>query len=167
MLKPNILVLLCATLVPIFLGFLWYNPRFGFGKAWMAATGMNPDAPRKMNMAVVFGLTALFAFIVAAALQTIVIHQFGIMSLLAPRPNYQPDADAQTMLNGFMEKYGHVHRTFGHGMLHGTLAGFMIALPVIGTNALFEGRKFKYIAINAGFWIVSMALMGGIIAAFT
>src|SRR4051812_11551287 len=105
MLKPNLLVLLAATLVPMVLGFLWYNPRFGFGKAWMAATGMSPDAPRKMNMGVVFGLTTLFAFIIAAGLQTIVIHQFGVMSLLAPRPDYQPDADAQAMLKGFMDHY--------------------------------------------------------------
>jgi len=36
-------------------------------------------------------------------------------------------------------------------------------LPVMGVNALFERKGFKYIAINVGFWTVSLALMGGII----
>ncbi len=45
--------------------------------------------------------------------------------------------------------YGNDFRTFKHGMLHGTIAGIGLALPVIAVNALFERRSFKYIAINA------------------
>jgi hypothetical protein len=32
---------------------------------------------------------------------------------------------------------------------------------------LFERKGFRYIAINGGYWIISMALMGGIICAFS
>jgi hypothetical protein len=45
--------------------------------------------------------------------------------------------------------------------------GFLIALPVLATNALFEQKSFKYVAINAGYWIVTLALMAGIINAWT
>jgi len=43
----------------------------------------------------------------------------------------------------------------------------MLALPIVGIPALFERKGFNYIAINAGYWIVSMALMGGVLCAFT
>ncbi len=65
-----------------------------------------------------------------------------------------------------MEQYGTNFRTFKHGAFHGAIGGIMLALPIVGTNALFERKGVKYIAINAGFWIISMALMGGIICAF-
>ena len=57
--------------------------------------------------------------------------------------------------------------TFKHGALHGSMLGLFVALPVFATNALFEMKSFKYVAINAGYWIVTMALMGGIINAWT
>jgi hypothetical protein len=39
-------------------------------------------------------------------------------------------------------------------------------LPVITVSALFEQRSWKYIAIHAGYWIVCLGLMGGLISAF-
>jgi Protein of unknown function (DUF1761) len=41
-----------------------------------------------------------------------------------------------------------------------------LVLPLIGTNALFERKSWKYIFINAGHWTVSLMLMGGIISAW-
>jgi len=38
-----------------------------------------------------------------------------------------------------------------------------VALPIIGTNALFERKSAKYIFINAGYWIVTLGVMGAII----
>ena len=53
--------------------------------------------------------------------------------------------------------------TFKHGALHGGLVGVLIAFPVLGTNAIFEQKSAKYILINAGYWILTMSLMGGVI----
>jgi len=53
--------------------------------------------------------------------------------------------------------------TFGHGAFHAVWLGLLVSTPVLATNALFEQRSFKYIAINAGYWIVCFAIMGGII----
>jgi hypothetical protein len=39
-------------------------------------------------------------------------------------------------------------------------------LPILATNALFERKGFKYIAINAAYWIITLAVMGGIICQF-
>lgn len=65
-----------------------------------------------------------------------------------------------------MDKYGNNFRTFKHGAFHGTIGGFFFATPVLCINALFERKSFIYIAINAGYWIITLALMGGVICAF-
>ena len=80
---------------------------------------------------------------------------------------FEAGSPAANYASEYMSKYGDRFRTFGHGLLHGMLLGITIALPVIGVNALFEQKGFKYIAINAGFWIVCMGIMGGIICQFT
>jgi len=46
------------------------------------------------------------------------------------------------------------------------MLGIFIVLPVIGINAQYEGKSWKYILINAGYFIVSLALMGGILCAW-
>lgn len=51
----------------------------------------------------------------------------------------------------FMADYGTAFRTFKHETLHGLLTGLFLALPIIGTNALFEKRSFKYTLITGGF----------------
>lgn len=66
----------------------------------------------------------------------------------------------------FMDDYGNAFRTFKHGVIHGIIAGIFVALPIIGTNALFERKGAKYILINTGYWIVTLAIMGGIICAW-
>jgi len=40
-------------------------------------------------------------------------------------------------------------------------------LPIIVTNGLFEQRSFKYMMVITGYWVVSFAIMGGIINAWT
>jgi hypothetical protein len=70
---------------------------------------------------------------------------------------------ASTSYEAMMAVHGEDFRTFRHGVFHGILAGIFIALPIIGTNALFERKSTKYILINAGYWIVTLGVMGGII----
>lgn len=55
----NFLIIGLATLVPLVMGFIWYNPKV-MGKAWIKSTGLAEEELRKANMAVVFGLTILF-----------------------------------------------------------------------------------------------------------
>ena len=162
----NFLAILAATLVPMVLGFIWYNPKIGFGRAWMLSSGMTEEKAKKANMPVVFGLTTLFAFLVASSMQAVVIHMSGVASILTMQPDFKEAGSySSTLYNNIVEHYGTSFRTFKHGFFHGILAGIGFAVPLIGTTAIFEGKGFKYIAINAGFWIVSMAFMGGIICA--
>lgn len=66
----------------------------------------------------------------------------------------------------FMADYGTKFSTFRHGALHCFLAWLFLALPIIGTNALFEKRIFNYTLVTGGFWIVCFIIMGGIICSW-
>ena len=66
----------------------------------------------------------------------------------------------------FMNDYETAFRTFKHGALHGFMTGLFFALPIIGTNALYERRSFKYTFVTGGFWILCLTIMGGIICAW-
>jgi hypothetical protein len=164
--QPNFLILLAAALVPMVMGFIWYNPKV-LGKAWMDAAGITEDKMKGANMPVIFGVSFLLSFFLAFAIQFIVIHQWGVFSATAVAENTGPTSQVGMDFANFMEKYGHNFRTFKHGALHGTIAGITIALPILGTNALFERKGFKYIMINVGYWTITMALMGGIICQFS
>lgn len=166
MIKVNFLILLLASLIPLVVGFVWYNQKT-FGTAWMKETGMTEEKAKEANMFLIFGLTFVLSFLFAFLLQTMVIHQFSVFSLLANEPGIKdPNSEMGKWIVEFMGKYGNNFRTFKHGVLHGALAGLLLILPVITINALFERKGFKYIAINAGYWTVSAALMGGVICAF-
>jgi hypothetical protein len=163
----NLLVLLAAAIIPTITGFLWYNPKL-FGNAWMKAADMTEEKIRGANMAVIFGVSLLLSFMLAFSLAPIVIHQFGAMGMLesAMRPESPNAAEATALFDSLMATYGSHHRHFGHGALHGAMTALLLVLPVMGTNAMFERKSFKYIAINAGYWTVTLALMGGIVCQF-
>lgn len=153
----NFIAIIVAALVPLIVGFIWYNPKV-FGNAWMQASGMTEEQIKGGNMAKIFGLSLLFAFLLAFMLPTLVNHQMAAVSLTGGDVE-----NALPSFQAFMDDYGDAFRTFKHGVLHGVLAGIFIALPILGTNALFERKSTKYILINSGYWIVTLGIMGGII----
>lgn len=153
----NFPILLLAALAPMIIGFLWYGPLFG--KAWMAESDMTMEKARAANMVKTFGLSYLFCVMVAFTLQFMVIHQYSLFSMV------QNDArpEVAEWLRQSTALFEGSFRTFKHGMLHGFMAGVTFALPLIGLHALYEQRSAKYIFIHAGYWIISMMLMGGVI----
>lgn len=153
----NPIAIILAALVPLIVGFIWYNPKV-FGNAWMQAAEMSEEKMKGANMAKIFGLALLFAFLLASAMPPIVIHQMGVLSAIGGN-----SANALPSYDTFLNDYGDAFRTFKHGAFHGVLTGIFIALPILGTNALFERKSAKYIFINAGYWIVTLGIMGSII----
>jgi hypothetical protein len=88
----------------------------------------------------------------------------GIFQTLLNEPGVaEKTGETYAYIQDFMTNYGDRFRTFQHGALHGALLGFLTILPVISIIAMFERKSFKYVAINAGYWIVTLALMGGVI----
>jgi len=167
---PAPATLALSTIVPSIMGFIWYNPKV-FGKAWMEGAGLTSETAQKdINMPLVMGVSLIMSFFISLALMNMVIHQNGFFSMLADADGQKGLADHSSALYGhvkwLMDNYGANFRTFKHGALHGTVAGIFFALPIVATNALFERKSFKYIAVTAGYWIVCLAIMGAIICHF-
>lgn len=153
----NPLALLVAAISALVVGFIWYNPKV-FGTIWMKEADMSEEKMKGANMAKIFIMAFIFAFVLAMTMMQMSIHQTGVLSLIG--------GDASNALpsyTAFMADYGENFRTFKHGALHGTLAGVFVALPILGTNALFERKSAKYILVNTGYWIVTLGVMGAII----
>lgn len=159
----NWIAILVAALVPTIIGFIWYNPKV-FGKAWMAAADMTEEKMKGANMPLIFGVSFVLSVMLALSLNNIVIHQSNLPGVFIDSNGVPaPDSEAGQYIADFMAKYGTLHRTFSHGAFHGVLIVLFFGLPVLGTNALFERKGFKYIAVNTGYWMLTIAIMGGII----
>lgn len=139
----NWLALVAAAILPLVTGFLWYGPLFG--KAWMKETGITEEKAKQMNPAKTYGIAVILAFFIAFSIWPMVF--------MGGAPDMPHGVDP--------------YLTFKHGALHGAMLGLFVALPVLAINSLFEQRSFKYVAINGGYWILTMALMGGIINGWT
>ncbi|EDP96671.1 DUF1761 domain-containing protein [Kordia algicida OT-1] len=141
----NWIALIVAALSTLVIGFLWYGPLFG--KAWMKETGIT-EAQAQKGMPLRFGLSVVLAFFAIFFIYVNSVVTGGI----------PPDE-----LHGIDVSRYH---TFGHGVVHGISVALFIAMPVLVTNALFEQKSFKYMLINVGYWIVTFAIMGGIVNAW-
>ncbi|MCB0545111.1 MAG: DUF1761 domain-containing protein [Saprospiraceae bacterium] len=159
----NWIAVIIATLIPMVLGFIWYNPKV-FGGAWMKASGLTEESLKGANMPVIFGVSLFLSLLLSIEVNFLAVHQWHLFSILMNEPGLQdPQSEVGRLASDFMAKYGSNFRTFRHGVVHGALAGIFFVLPVLGTNALFERKGFKYIAVNVGYWTVTLALMAGVI----
>lgn len=164
---PNLLIVALAALIPMLVGFTWYHPKI-FGTKWMNLAGLTEEKMKGANMPLIFILSYVFSFLMGLAIMSIVIHQGHVYSILVNTPGFGvPGSSVQTMLEAFMRDYGRNFRTFKHGAFHGVLFSIFFVLPLIATNGLFERKSFKYIFINTGYWLVTIALMGGVICQFS
>lgn len=166
MMQLNWLAVLGAGIIPLLTGFVWYHPKV-LGNAWMKSINMTEEDLKGANMPLIFGLTFLFGLFIAGALLPIVIHQMSYYSILMNNKDMaDPNSAVSQATKTFMDVNGSNFRTFKHGTFHGALTGLFLALPVVGVGALFERKGRNYILIHAGYWILTLALMGGVICAF-
>lgn len=162
----NFPVLLIAAVVPLIIGFLWYSP-FLFGNAWMKQSGVSEEKLKSGNMVLILALTFVFSLMLAMLLQLLVIHQANVPSIFVGNPDMNnKDSEVGKILELINTKYAYNYRTFKHGMFHGAMAGVFLALPIFGIIALFERRGWRYILMHAGFWILCLMLMGGVLCQF-
>lgn len=133
----NWLSMVLATLTPMLVGFIYYHKAV-FGKAWMDSIGMTDEKAKEANMAVVFGVSIVLSFLLA----------FFMLNFTNDGINQEGEFD-----------------NFGHGAWHGAFAAIIIITPVMIINGLFEQKSWKNMGINVLFWIITLALMGGILDA--
>ncbi|WP_299108234.1 DUF1761 domain-containing protein [uncultured Winogradskyella sp.] len=154
----NLIAIPIAAVAALFIGALWYNPKFGFGITWMRESGMTEERMKSGNIAIIFGLALIFAAMLSFLLMQFTNHQWGALSMVGAEPEL-----AEPSFKAFMADYGNTFRTYKHGALHGAMFGVLGALPIIGTIALFERKSVKYIFVNVGYWIVTLTVMGSIL----
>jgi len=63
----------------------------------------------------------------------------------------------------FMNDYGTAFRSFRHGALHGAFTGILFVFPILAINNLYAHKPFKLTLITAGYWVITLGIMGGII----
>ena len=81
MVEINWWVVFPAGLVPMIIGFIWYNPKV-LGKVWMDAAGITEEKMKGANMGLTFFLSYVFSCMLASAMLSITIHQLGMQSSL-------------------------------------------------------------------------------------
>ena len=157
---PNLLVLVAASLIPFLVAFAWFHPKIFGGTTWAAVAGLTQaqnDTPVKAYQ---LGLSILLNFFIAFGIYNLGVHQSGIFGLVG--------GNAELLQTGtgaaFLAEYGQNHLSFGHGMIHGGIQTVLcFVLPILGYAVIFERKSRKYLFINLGFWIISLALMGAVI----
>lgn len=141
----NFLAVALAALVPMVMGALYYGPIFG--KTWMSSLGYTEKDFEGRNMPLIYGLALLMA---------------GIMSFFMKLVVELTHKD----VNSAGELIFGSHHTFGHGALHGAMLCLTLAVPVVVSLGLFQKNTAKNILLNVGFWVITWAIMGGILDAW-
>lgn len=159
----NPLALVVATIIPILIGYIWYGP-FVFEKAWRKAARVTEAETQSGNLFLILVLVLFCSFFITMSLHSMVNHQMGLYSLAAFYPETSPD---HINLMAQMEQYKDLYRTFGHGAFHGGAVTVFFVMPIIAIMSLFERRGWRYIAIHSGYWLVTLAIMGGIVCGWT
>lgn len=158
----NFLVAIGAAFIPMIIGSVWYGPLFG--KSWMKEMGFTEESMKQANMPLIFGLSFVCSFIIGVFLQSLVIHQWGAFQLLLSSDGFmEQTGTGYELYKNTMENFGSAHRSFGHGALHGALIGLFLVGSIITIKSLFERRSAKFVLMHLSYWIVALALMGGIV----
>jgi hypothetical protein len=137
MVPINYLAVLVAAIVAIVLGFLWYGPFFG--KPWMKLMGITPE---KMEEGKKKGMGGTYAMMTVTTL----LMSFVLSHALVFAATYLDES----------------------GWYAGVMTGFWnwlgFVVPVSMGSVLWERKPWKLWCINAGYYLVSMMLMGIVLA---
>ena len=158
---PNLPVLIASAFIPFLVAFIWYHPKVFGGTTWATVAGLTLEQNNTPIKPYQLGLSILLNFFIAFGIYNLGVHQSGLFGLVG--------GDVAALQTGtgaaFLAEYGHRHLSFGHGMIHGGIQTILcFILPILGYAVIFERKSRKYLFINLGFWILSLALMGGVIS---
>jgi len=134
-------IILLSAVAQWLLGALWFG--VVFRKSWRALAGF-AEGQKPKNSA--FGLGA--SFVANLLLAFVLAHLLGVLTNLA----------------ALAHSTGPV--TFAAGARLGIICWLGFLAPPLFTQHIFENRRANLFAINAGYWLLAMALGGGILAAF-
>ncbi|MDF1696452.1 MAG: DUF1761 domain-containing protein [Saprospiraceae bacterium] len=157
----NFYMFFVAGLIPLIIGFLYYSPKLA-GNAWMKSNNFTEESLKGGNMGLILGLSYICSVLIAFMMANFTIHQGGAFGMMYPEVMVS-GSDTQKHFNELMQMYGENSRSFTHGLIHGIITTLFFVTPIIAINALFERRGWKYILIHTGYWLITLALVGGLI----
>lgn len=138
MVPINLVGVVLAAIATFVLGWLWYGPLFG--KMWRRLVGLSLDDMKNMKMS---PLTASVGGVITALLMAYVLAhgiEFG---------------------NAYLGTFGVA------GALQGAFWYWLgFAVPMNSMGYLWEGKSWKLWALNAGYYLVALMLMGFVLAQF-
>jgi len=138
MISDNFHILFIAAIIPLLIGALWYHDKV-FGKAWLSHAGLQRTDLERGNMLVIFGLCYILSLFIALFLTGVVIHQSGLLQLLATHPDFATEgSEVRQTFDAMMASYGDANRTARHVALHGGFLDLIFVLPVIASVSMFE-----------------------------
>ena len=134
----------------------------------MRASGVTEEQAESGNMALIFGLCYVFSVLLSGFFSSFSIHQAAIQGLFVMQPDFDSNQGMLDIVAAVSEggQYAELHRSFGHGAVHGAIAAVVVALPIISIISLFERRGWKYIMVHFGYWLITMILMSGAVCQF-
>ena len=131
----NLVAVLVAAIASMVIGFIWYGPLFG--KTWMKLMGYDPkNMDMKKGMVKMYAIAFISSFIMAYVL----FHSYIFANAF-----YGIDKFTAGLMTGFWSWLGFV-------------------APVQYGSVLFQGKSNKLFLINTGYQLVSLLVMGAIIA---
>lgn len=131
---------LAAVAASVMLGFLWYGPLFG--RQWMRLVGISREEMEEAKGKGMRGMWRTYAIMIAGTLIT----AYVLAHVLEYAAAFTGEEGSDAGINaGFFMWLGFV-------------------APVMLGSVLWEGRPWKYWFITAGYYLVSLMLMGAIIA---
>ena len=113
----------------------FYYHKAAFGKVWMDSIG---TTDKKVSKMITFGVAIILSFFLS----------FFLLNFNNSGINQEGDFD-----------------TFKHGAWHGTFIAVTVVAPVIVTSGFFGKKAWKSMLINICYWIITLALMGGMLDA--
>lgn len=133
----NYLAVFIAAIIAIVLGFLWYGPFFG--KQWIKLMGFSKEdieKGKKQDMMKSYALMSLGSLVMAYVL-----------------------AHTTEFAMTYTKTYG-----LTGGIMSGVWTWVGFVAPVKMGDQLWGGKPWKLFLIEAGYYLVSLALMGVVLA---
>jgi hypothetical protein len=132
----NYLAVLVAGIASMVVGFLWYGPML-FAKPWMKLMGHTQETMKKeqAKMTKTYSLSFVLALITA----------YVLSHVMALSESYFGNPPLMTGLTSAFWMW----------------LGFV--MPVQATDVMFGGKSFKLFAINTGYQLASLLVMGIVI----
>jgi hypothetical protein len=136
----NYVAIVVSAVLLWVLGAIWYSPAL-FAKPWMEILGIKKEEGKKSGL--MLGMAASF---------------LGDLVLSFILANIISWANA----------FGFAASAFGFG--NGCVMGVLMWMGFIASpnlpQGIYEGRPFKLFAINSGYWLVGLIIVGGLLGAW-